>query len=329
MHGLYLLWWVQEKGMSPALVAAILAAGDIALMCLELPTGWFADRVGHRASLITGSTIQVAAMLWCWLGDGFISLVGASLLVALSDAFRSGADQALVYRTCCALDREEAFQAIEARANAVELGALVGLVLAGGVIVETWGFAAGWIAETILCSAGVAIAFAMVEPPHADEPDDEREAAKRPARIFSMPVAALIVPAGLLGALASAGAFIAQTGGDSNAARMTVLVALITLAEALGAVVAARLPHGGVRTQVFFAALGAVLFAVSLTWPAAFSTIVLALAFLMGVAEPLRAAAIQRLAADAMRARAASLASACDMAFMMIALPLSGLWRRR
>jgi hypothetical protein len=49
MHGLYLLWWVQEKQMSPAVVATVLAAGDLALMGLELPTGWFADKFGHRA----------------------------------------------------------------------------------------------------------------------------------------------------------------------------------------------------------------------------------------------------------------------------------------
>jgi hypothetical protein len=52
---------------------------------------------------------------------------------------------------------------------------------------------------------------------------------------------------------------------------------------------------------------------------------VLALAFLTGVAEPLRASAIQRIAADATRARAASLASASDMVFMTIALPLTAI----
>ena len=38
MHGLYLLWWVQEKQLPPEVVAAILAAGDIALLFLEIPT---------------------------------------------------------------------------------------------------------------------------------------------------------------------------------------------------------------------------------------------------------------------------------------------------
>ena len=110
MHGLYLLWWVQEKQMSPAIVATVLAAGDLALMGLELPTGWFADRFGHRASLIVGSFVQVMGMLWCWLGEGVSGLVTASVLVALGDGFRSGADQALLYRTCLALDREHDFQ---------------------------------------------------------------------------------------------------------------------------------------------------------------------------------------------------------------------------
>ena len=31
MHGLYLLWWVGERGISPAIVAMILASGDLAL----------------------------------------------------------------------------------------------------------------------------------------------------------------------------------------------------------------------------------------------------------------------------------------------------------
>src|SRR4026208_54139 len=119
MDGLYLLWWVQEKQMSPALVAATMAAGDLLLMALEVPTGWFADRFGNRASGIRGAVLRVAGMICCWLADGIPGLVGACLLVAVADAFRSGADQALLYRTCVELNREGEFQKIEARSRAV------------------------------------------------------------------------------------------------------------------------------------------------------------------------------------------------------------------
>src|SRR5688572_28793225 len=172
MHGLYLLWWVEERQMPPAVVASILAAGDLALMLVEVPTGWLADRYGHRASLVAGSAIQVAGMLACWLGHGIPGLITASVLVALGDAFRSGARQALLYRSCVALQRQDAFQTIEARTDALERLALVGLILAGGAIVNTFGYAAGWIAETTLCTLGLALACSMTEPPAASEPAD-------------------------------------------------------------------------------------------------------------------------------------------------------------
>jgi len=41
MHGLYLLWWYRRKHIRSTL-AVLLAAGDLALMALEVPTGWFA-----------------------------------------------------------------------------------------------------------------------------------------------------------------------------------------------------------------------------------------------------------------------------------------------
>jgi hypothetical protein len=61
--------------------------------------------------------------------------------------------------------------------------------------------------------------------------------------------------------------------------------------------------------------------------PGALIAVVMLLAFLMGLAAPLRAAAIQHVSADASRARAASLASACDMACMLIVVPLAAAMR--
>ena len=91
MHGLYLIWWVQEKHVAAASVALILAGGDLALTALEVPTGWLADRCGHRSSLLLGSLLQVAGMLICWLGSGVPGLLAASVVVAAGDAVRSGA----------------------------------------------------------------------------------------------------------------------------------------------------------------------------------------------------------------------------------------------
>jgi predicted MFS family arabinose efflux permease len=328
MHGLYLLWWVHERQIPPALVATILAAGDLAIVFLEIPTGRFADRFGHRASLIIGSLVQVAGMLCCWLGEGIPALIVASVLVGLGDTFRSGADQALLYRTCVALDREGDFQKIEARTKTVELVALVALTLAGGVIAQTWGFATAWLAEAMLCAVGLAIAWAMIEPPPQVEHEDGAVVEAR-APIVSGAMALLILPASCLGAAAGAAAFLAQTSGISDPGTMTMLVAAITLLEAAGSAAATRLPATGARAQAIIAALGGLALAVGLALAPAFMFAVFALSFLVGLAWPLRAAAIQRLSADGVRAQAASTASACDMALSTITLPAAGIWRNR
>jgi MFS family permease len=325
MDGLYLLWWVQEKQMSPALVAAAMAAGDLLLMALEIPTGWFADRLGNRRSLILGSLIQVLGMVCCWLANGIPGLFLACALVAVGDAFRSGADQALLYRSCVALGREDTFQKIEARARAVQVIALAGLIVAGGAIVTTWGFTAGWAAETLLCTLGAVVAFAMAEPPACASEDETQASPARSARIPWRTAALVILPLAFLDAVTAAGSFVLQTSGaGGGAGQVTVLVAVITLADAAGSALAMHLPAVGLRAQVALAAAGAIVAGIAVTVPAALIPSIVSLAFATGLSHPLRAAAIQRMASDDVRARAASTASACDMALSTLFLLLAG-----
>ena len=315
--------------MPPDVVAAILAAGDVALLVLEIPTGWFADRFGHRASLLLGSLVQVAAMLCCWLGTGVPELVAASVLVAIGDGFRSGADEALLFRSCIAMGRQERFLTIASRAHTLEVCALVGLVAGGGVIATTWSIGAAWAAETALCAIGAGCAWAMKEPPAASAPDEDGHDRGDSASLPWIRFVPMIVPVALLGGASSVGSFLAQTSGGGGAAELTVLVALITAAEAAGAALAPRVPAAGGRGQLTLATCGALLVIAALIVPATFHAAVIGLSFLAGIGEPLRASAIQRAACDGMRARAASAANACDMLFSTIALPLAGVWAKR
>jgi hypothetical protein len=309
--------------MSPALVAATMAAGDLALMALEVPTGWFADRFGNRRSLILGSLLQVAGMICCWLAEGLIGLVGACLLVAVADAFRSGADQALLYRTCLAIRREPEFQRIHARSRAIHVVALALLVVAGGALVTKWGFAAGWLAETLLCALGGAVALAMIEPPAGEEDAEDTTSSPR-ARVPWKTVTLVILPLAFLDAAGATGSFLMQTTSDRSPAAVTLLVALITLTDAAGSALATRLPIAGARVQLVAAAIGSLLVTVAMTMPTTLVPVTIALSFGTGLLHPLRAAAIQRIASDGIRARAASAASACDMACSTIFLLLAG-----
>ena len=318
---------MQYKHVSPASVAVILAAGDIAITLLEVPTGRCADRFGHRCSLIVGSVIQTAGMLLCWLGEGIPGLLLASLCVALGDTFRSGADQALLYRSCHATGQTERFQRIEATTCSLELIALVVMMLVGGTIVTTWGFAVAWLLETVLVASGVVLAMTMVEPPVA-EPRDETQPAGPSGETAGWALLRLIVPAALIAGAAQAAAFIAQTDMHATPAQLTILVSAITLVEAAGAALA-RYLRPDPATQYALLVLGTVCVISMVLMPDVLRAGVVGLSFLMGAAEPLRATAIQRLVTRR-RAEAASWASAIDGGVRTVSLLVAGgLSRRR
>jgi MFS family permease len=339
MHGLYLVWLVHERGFPPALVATVLAAGDLCVFALEVPTGWLADRLGHRRSLIIGSFVQVCGMLLLWLAASTPVLLVSSLLVGMGDAFRSGADQALLYRSCAALGREADFQIIEARTRSVGLIALVALLVGGGGLVAVAGYTAAWLTEIALCAIGLVLACLLVEPPPASAPAHEAPdeapssiATERPRqrrwRIFW----SLIVPGAVLDGLAGTAAFLAQTEMGAEVAGVTALVAAMTLSEAAGAWMASRLGARHVarvwrndgRLHLLLLACGAAVFAASLVVAAGAAAAAVVLAFLPGLIGPLRAVALQRVAADGVRARIASFASACDMACSTLGLLAAG-----
>ena len=329
---MYLIWWVQHKHVAAGTVALILAAGDVALTVLEVPTGWVADRYGHRASLLVGSLVQTAAMLVCWLGTGVSGLLAASLLVAVGDAFRSGADHALLYRSCVALDRESDFLRLEARTKSIELVALVAFILGGGFLVQTAGFAVAWIVETLVSALGLAVACLLTEPPAQPAAVPEPHAGDEDVRSWRdwMSAAALrlIVPVSVLLAAASTLSVWVQTDAAATAIGTTLFVAATTVAEALGSGIAAFTMPGDRRQRLLIAG-GVVPLAVGVFVPGALVPVSVVLALVIGILEPWRAAAIQRAAADSMRARAASLASACDKVFVSVAFVAVGFVPRR
>ena len=109
---------------------------------------------------------------------------------------------------------------------------------------------------------------------------------------------------------------------------MTAFVAIVTLAEAAGAALAIRTACG-VPLQAIVATAGLIALAATLVVPAFLVPAIVGLSLVVGFAEPVRAAALQRVTSDDMRARTASIASACDKACATTALVLAGRMPRR
>lgn len=136
-----------------------------AVVLLEVPSGYFSDRLGRRTTLLTSSILLVAAYALFFFSSGFGIFALAQVLLATGIAFNSGTDTAFHYGSLAALGREDEYknrEAIAARNGLASTGiaALVGGAAASLELSYAYGLSA------MAALGGVVLVLAFTEPEH-------------------------------------------------------------------------------------------------------------------------------------------------------------------
>lgn len=104
--------------MSLADVMLLQAIFGATAVVLEFPSGYVADRLGHRRSLLVGAAFWSAGWTAYAIGDTFGGMVLAEMLLGTGLAFTSGADSALLYTSLGSTGRASRYRAWEGRVRA-------------------------------------------------------------------------------------------------------------------------------------------------------------------------------------------------------------------
>jgi MFS family permease len=103
----------------------------ISVVFLEVPSGYFSDRVGRKWTLVAAASSGAASGFLFFSSQDFYVFCVAQFFYAVFMAFNSGSDSSLLYDTLKAEGREGEMLALESQAHAVSLfvgafGAVVG-----------------------------------------------------------------------------------------------------------------------------------------------------------------------------------------------------------
>jgi len=112
------LFLTDQIGLSLADVMVLQAAFSASVVLFEFPSGYFADRVGSRASLLVGAAGWSAGWLLYAGSESFAAVFLAEILLGASSAFVSGADRALLWVSLGAAGRSREYQRWEGRLRA-------------------------------------------------------------------------------------------------------------------------------------------------------------------------------------------------------------------
>jgi MFS family permease len=124
--------WKNDIGMSQAEVGLSQMFFTIAILALEVPTGWLADRFSRKWANFVGDLGAAVGFLLYSQVTSFAGVVMCEVIIGASLAFTSGVDGGLIKNYMHGLGEESKFEWLIARKNTwTMLINIVGMALAG------------------------------------------------------------------------------------------------------------------------------------------------------------------------------------------------------
>lgn len=163
------VWFLYfQDVLSGAQAILLYAVYDVATTVLEVPSGYMSDRLGRKKTLLASAVAGFTAAALLVVGDTFLVFAIANVFLGASMAFSSGTDEAMLYESLAALDRQDEIEAQEVIAWRYSFTALALSAVAGGAMA---------MIDMRLPYIGVVVSFAalfwittrFVEPPRTSD----------------------------------------------------------------------------------------------------------------------------------------------------------------
>jgi len=153
----------ESNGLTMKDIMVLQAVYSIAIVVLEIPSGYLADVIGRRKTLILGATFGTIGFATYSFSFGFVGFLVAEIILGIGQSCISGADSAMLYDTLLEKGHEKRYTRFEGRitslGNIAEAAAgILGGVLAG-ITLRTPYFAQSFVAFIALPAA-----LTLVEP---------------------------------------------------------------------------------------------------------------------------------------------------------------------
>lgn len=137
---------------------------SLTLMTLEIPTGYFADRVGRKSSILLGTILGFTGYLAYSFSFGFWQFVVAEVILGVSQSLISGADSAMLYDTLAAKEQNNKYTQLEGRITSIgNFGEAFAGIIGGLLAVSS--LRTPFYVQTCVALIAVPAAIMLVEPP--------------------------------------------------------------------------------------------------------------------------------------------------------------------
>ena len=140
----------------------------LSVFVLEVPSGYFSDRIGRRSTLLLAAAALILSHCCFIVGAGFWWFAAGQFLLAAGIAMQSGTDTAFFYDSLKVLGREGEYAQREANAEQWGLIMLAIATLSGGAL-GLIDLRLAYVFSLVSALTMAVLVWRFVEPVHADE----------------------------------------------------------------------------------------------------------------------------------------------------------------
>lgn len=93
---IFIFLFFLEQGISFLQIGTLISIREIAILIFEIPTGFVADSLGRRGSMVFAFLSYILSFVIFFFFPGFLLYIVAMIFFALGDAFRTGTHKAMI-----------------------------------------------------------------------------------------------------------------------------------------------------------------------------------------------------------------------------------------
>lgn len=139
IYPIYLLLF-ESRGLSLSQISLLLIIWSFPSIILEIPTGLLGDRFSRKYMIALGGFLKAAAYFIWIFAEGFWTFAVGFILWGISGAFRSGAEEALLFDSLKLSGEEECFDRVLGKGRFFSGAGTIIASLIGGYIGSEFGF---------------------------------------------------------------------------------------------------------------------------------------------------------------------------------------------
>lgn len=153
----------ESNGLSMKDIMILQAVYSVAIVILEVPSGYLADVIGRRKTLILGAVFGTFGFATYSFSYGFVGFLVAEIILGIGQSCISGADSAMLYDSLLEKGQEKKYTRFEGRITSLGNVAEAVAGIAGGLLAGIT-LRAPYFAQTFVALIALPAAITLVEP---------------------------------------------------------------------------------------------------------------------------------------------------------------------